>query len=327
MRTTNIIKEPTKFSMSNEELALFNKQGFAGPFSLYTQGEIEDEVRKLRPKLIDTRDAAFHGNDGVSGATNLANYDRHLDLPFLADHICRPEIVGRVASILGPDILCWRTEFFPKYPGDEGTDWHQAANFSNVATSKKPQIEWPRGSGFQGTITVWTAFTDSTVENGCMQLMPGTHKVMNYDETKVMDYDESRINCVKKNGIKRGFFGYDYRQLQKDPNWSPDEAKAKSMIMRAGEFIIFWSTLLHASHPHSAKTNSIRLGYAARYLPTCVKVYPHSNSLDEFGGTASLNKHGCVLVCGNNYFSHNQFLSHTLSGMKFKTQSFGDAHL
>jgi non-haem Fe2+, alpha-ketoglutarate-dependent halogenase len=36
------------------------------------------------------------------------------------------------------------------------------------------------------TITVWTAFTDATPENGCLQLMPGTHRHMNYDESRAI---------------------------------------------------------------------------------------------------------------------------------------------
>jgi len=50
--------------------------------------------------------------------------------------------------------------------------------------------------------------------------------------------------------VRRGFYGYDYRQLQKDPNWSPDESQAKSMVMRQGQAVMFWSTIMHASHPH-----------------------------------------------------------------------------
>ena len=53
---------------------------------------------------------------------------------------------------------------------------------------------------------------------------------------------------------KRGFFGYDYRELQIDPNWKPNEEDAVSMEMKAGQFIIFWSTLMHASHPHTGST-------------------------------------------------------------------------
>ena len=319
------------FAFTRAELERFNAKGFAGPFALYEPEEAKAHLARLRPKLLNTKTAIYSSRTGISGVTNLANYDRHLDVPFLAEHICRPQIVDRVAGILGPDVLCWRTEFFPKYPGDEGTDWHQAANFANVAGSKKPQIEWPDGAGFQGTVTVWTAFTDATVENGCMQLMPGTHRVMRYDESKEMQYDETRINRLNKNGVRRGFFGYDYRQLQKDPDWSPDESLAESMVMRAGQSIIFWSTLLHASHPHSGSTPDMRLGFAARYLPTCVRVYPHSDALSEFGGRASLDKHGCVLVSGEDAFHHNSFVDRTTTGMPFgrtisSPSSTGGAH-
>nr|WP_330208589.1 MULTISPECIES: chlorinating enzyme [unclassified Pseudomonas] len=253
----------------------------------------------------------------MSGITNLSNYDRHLDVDFLAEHITRPEIVDRVSSILGRDTLCWRTEFFPKYPGDEGTDWHQADNFSNVAGSKHPQIVWPEDAQFGGTITVWAAFTDATIENGCLQFIPGTHRTMNYDESKTMDYQSDAINKMEKDGVRRGFFGYDYRQLQKDPNWKPDESQAKSMVMRQGQFIIFWSTLMHASHPHNGLTDQMRLGFAARYLPTSVQVYPYSNTLEEFGGQASLDKFGCVLVSGDNRFPHNRFVDRTCNGFPF----------
>lgn len=305
------------FALTESELDDFNEKGFAGPFALYEPEEMNDHLARLRPKLLNTKSAIYSSRTGISGVTNIANYDRHLDVPFLSEHICRPQIVDRLASILGPDVLCLRTEFFPKYPGDEGTDWHQAANFANVAGSKQPQIEWPDGAGFQGTITVWTAFTDATVENGCMQLMPGTHRVMHYDESKAMEYDATRINRLEKNGTRRGFFGYDYRQLQKDPDWSPDESRAESMVMSAGQFIIFWSTLLHASHPHSGRTQEMRLGYAARYLPTCVRVYPYSDALSEFGGHASLDRHGCVLVSGEDTFHHNRFVDRTTSGAPF----------
>ncbi|WP_339531045.1 chlorinating enzyme [Pseudomonas mucidolens] len=305
------------FSLSQNELEAFHRNGYIGPFDLYQKDEMERNLRALRPKLINTKNAIYSQDKAVSGITNLSNYDRHLDVDFLAEHITRPEIVDRVSSILGRDTLCWRTEFFPKYPGDEGTDWHQADNFSNVAGSKHPQIIWPEDAQFGGTITVWAAFTDATLENGCLQFIPGTHRTMNYDESKTMDYQSEAINKMEKEGVRRGFFGYDYRQLQKDPDWKPDESKAKSMVMRQGQFIIFWSTLMHASHPHSGLTDQMRLGFAARYLPTSVQVYPYSNTLEEFGGQASLDKFGCVLVSGENRFAHNRFVDRTCNGFQF----------
>lgn len=305
------------FSLSQNELEKFHRDGYIGPFDLYHKDEMERSLQALRPKLLNTKKAIYSQDKAVSGITNLSNYDRHLDVDFLAEHITRPEIVDRVSSILGRDTLCWRTEFFPKYPGDEGTDWHQADNFSNVAGSKHPQIVWPEDAQFGGTITVWAAFTDATIENGCLQFIPGTHRTMNYDESKTMNYQSDAINKMEKDGVRRGFFGYDYRQLQKDPNWKPDESQAKSMVMRQGQFIIFWSTLMHASHPHNGLTDQMRLGFAARYLPTSVQVYPYSNTLEEFGGQASLDKFGCVLVSGDNRFPHNRFVDRTCNGFPF----------
>lgn len=309
------------FHLSDAEIQQFDRDGFIGPFDLYDAAEMESHLRALRPKLLSMKNAIYRSKNAMSGATNLASYDRHIDIDFLAQHITRPEIVDRLTSVLGPNTLCWRTEFFPKYPGDEGTDWHQADNFSNVAGSKYPQIVWPQDAQFGGTITVWTAFTEATLDNGCLQFIPGSHKAMNYDESKVMTYDANSINNVVKNGVKRGFFGYDYRELQKDPNWSPDESKAVSQVMRQGQFIMFWSTLMHASHPHKGLTEAMRLGFASRYLPTYVHVYPHSDTLEEFGGKASLEKFGNVLVSGKNEFDYNRFIDSTVNGFRFPVRN------
>src|ERR1700744_3624636 len=150
-------------ALSEEELERFHRDGYHGPFDLYDSDEMERQLRAMRPKLIDSRKGVYHQGNALSGTTNIASYDRHLDVDFLAAHVTRPEIVDRAASILGPDVLCWRTEFFPKYPGDEGTDWHQADNFANVG--KYPQIVWPEDAQFGGALTIWTAFTESTIEN------------------------------------------------------------------------------------------------------------------------------------------------------------------
>jgi len=297
-------------TLSSEELANFHRLGYAGPFKLYEPEEMNEVWEmQLRRQLLDSQGAAYSKGKGLSGATDLGSYDRHLDIPFLFNHVKQRKIAERVASILGPNVLCWRTEFFPKYPGDEGTDWHQVSSFSGVTNSKKPHIEWPQDADFAGTINVWTAFTESTVDNGCLQFTPGTHRHMYYDEAKKAHYDSTKINKITKNGVQRGFFGYDYEELKVDPNWVPDESKAVSMIMQPGECIIFWSTLLHASHPHNGKDNKMRLGYTARYVPTSVKIYPDIKELEEFGGKASLDKYRAVLVSGENEHTHNKVIT------------------
>jgi non-heme Fe2+,alpha-ketoglutarate-dependent halogenase len=305
----------SQFKLTPTELADFQRNGYAGPFTLYEPSEMADRWREARLKLLDRSHAVYQASEAISQGTNISNYDRHLDNSFLAEHIARPEIVNRVASILGSDVICWRSEFFPKYPGDEGTDWHQADTFANAGG--EPQIVWDEDKEYGGTITVWTAFTDATIETACLQFIPGTHRQMFYDESLGMHYDPEANSNKDKNGVTRGFFGYDYRELQVDPDWSPDESKAVSMELKAGQFIVFWSTLMHASHSHAGRTQEMRLGFASRYVPTSVHVYPGLDEIHEYGGRISLDRFGCVLVSGEDRYHRNRLLTHTTTGIPF----------
>ncbi|MFD7620912.1 chlorinating enzyme [Streptomyces sp. NPDC059802] len=312
--------ESTDFVLSPDELASFHHNGYIGPLNVYTPEEMDAMWKTVRREALDRSYAAYPEVDSSVGAPNIFNYDRHLDIDLLAQHVCNRRIVDRVASILGPDLLCWRTEFFPKYPGDEGTDWHQADTFANA--SGKPQLLWPGESEDDfgaGTLTVWTAFTESTRENGCLQIIPGTQNKMNYDETKQMDYDEGRINSEVKEGVPRGFFGYDYRQLQVDPDWRPNEEDAVSLTMEKGQCVIFWSTLMHASLPNISTGRNYRMGFATRYVPTKVRVYPDTDHIEEYGGSISLEKWAAVLARGEDSFGHNKITDRTLRGTPIRS--------
>lgn len=305
----------TDFSLSDEEVASFHENGYIGPLTIYTPEEMDEMWKTVQRETLDRTYAAYPPVDKGVGAPNIFNYDRHLDIDLLARHVCNRRIVDRVASLLGPDLLCWRSEFFPKYPGDEGTDWHQADTFANA--SGKPQLLWPGETEENfgaGTLTVWTAFTDSTVENGCLQIIPGTHRQMNYDETKRMDFDESRINSEIKDGVPRGFFGYDYRQLQHDPDWKPNEEDAVSLVMERGQCVIFLSTLMHASLPNHSTGKKYRMGFATRYVPAKVQVYPGTDHIEEYGGSISLEKWSAFLVSGTDAYGHNKISDRTLRG-------------
>jgi len=298
-----------KYCLTVDEVATFRKQGYIGPFDLYGSDEIKQEYKSLRAQMFDREYAVYD----LEYSSLLAGYDRHLDIDFFSQHVMQRKILDKLESVLGPDILCWRSELFPKYPGDEGTDWHQADTFAHA--SGAPQIEWP-SSEFGGAVTVWTAVTDATEETGCLRFIPSTQEEMVYDESKQMNYNPEAVNKLEKEGIKRGFFGYDYRNLQKNPDFVPDESAAVSIIMKAGQFVIFWSTLMHSSFPNSSK-NTTRLGFTARYVPTCVKVYPDTDTVDEYGTVLSLEKYGTVLVSGEDVYEHNRRLSSNTRGHVF----------
>ncbi|NNG05498.1 MAG: chlorinating enzyme [Inquilinus sp.] len=288
------------YALSKADIEEFRQQGIIGPLDLYDRDEILRAYKEeVRPALFDRSRAPY--DLPVDAPT--ANYDRHLDIGFLGDHVRNPRIVDKLTSILGPDILCWRSEFFPKYPGDAGTQWHQADTFAHA--SGRPQLIWPENAEFGGAITVWTAFTDCTISNGCMRFIPGTQTAMHYDEMKGMTF--------QGHDSESGFFGYDYRELQVDADWAPDESKAVSKEMRAGQFIIFWSTLMHASYSNTT-SNQTRLAYATRYVPTSVRVYPDTDFVEEYGHRFSLQNYTTVLVAGADRFGCNKIAAHKPGG-------------
>ncbi|KGS16018.1 chemotaxis protein CheX [Pseudomonas coronafaciens] len=301
----------TDFSLTKQELQQFDRDGFIGPFTLYEPEEMKQMHKTIRAQLFNRTHAPYDAPLDVA----ITNYDRHLDVDLLTSHVFRKEIVHRVRSILGPDVICWRSEFIPKYPGNEGTDWHQADTFAHA--SGEPQLVWPEGEPFGGAINVWTGFTDATQENGCMQFIPGSHKQMNYDETRGMTFDPVTNNNVVKGQYPRGFNGYDYTTLQKDKSWKPDEASAVPIVMKAGQFVIFRSMLMHSSLPNST-TDKTRLGYVARYVPGRVKVYPDTDYVKEFGGEYRLDRFGVVQVSGTTTDPKNRVARKSLSGMDLK---------
>lgn len=299
-----------QFSLTDAQRVQWERDGYVGPFKLYEPDEMRAIHKKVRAQLLARSTAPY---DAPLDSA-IANYDRHLDIPLLSEHVCRPEIVERLVDMLGPDVLCWRSEFIPKPPGAEGTDWHQADTFEHA--SGQPQLVYPEDEPGGGTINVWTAFTEATEETGCLMFVPGTHHEMHYDESKGLRWDPEKNQNVVKDGVARGFNGYDYRELQKDPHWKPDESRAVCLVMQPGEFIMFRSTLLHASKPNST-TDRPRLGYVARYVPGRVKVYPDTDAIHEFGGQISLQRYGTVVVAGRNRQPGNRVLTHNLRGEPF----------
>ena len=65
---------------------------------------------------------------------------------------------------IGEDVSIFRAMFMNK-PAEKGTilPWHQDVG-----------VGW--GVGYNPTITVWTAIDPAMVANGCMQIVPGSHK-------------------------------------------------------------------------------------------------------------------------------------------------------
>lgn len=277
-----------------QDKKFFDENGYLGPFNVCPPESVGPMWKKVRGQLLDKKKAIYGGNK--------MNYDRHLDLKILSDVVSHPNIVSRVKSILGPNILCWRTEWFPKYPGDEGTTWHQAESFvAFEGESKLVPTEVHEGSW---EVTVWFAFTEAKKETACLKVVPKTHRTWFFDERRNVPYDPN----MPMKGTGAGFYGYDFEKLKIDPDWKPNEAEAVHFEMQEGEALMFTSRVLHGSEPNTSKDKT-RMGFAIRYVPTDVKIYSkHSGQYTHFGEVFSLEKYSAMLVSGEDTFKHNRVI-------------------
>jgi len=288
---------PENYYLSETEKDFFYQNGFVGPFTLYEPEEMTRVWEEVRMDLLDTTAAPF--------PDSKLNYDRHLDILSLNQIISHPKIVHRMSSILGPDVLSWRTEWFPKYPGDEGTDWHQAESFVEFEGTEK-LVPTAQEEGRPWELTAWIAMSEATKQNGCLKLMPKSHRIWYFDEKRNIKFEPENFNKrTNIAGQKSGFYGYDYEKLKLDPNWKPDEAQAVHMEIKPGQFFMFTSRCMHGSNANTSK-NSVRFGWATRFVPTHVKCYSGQDSFHHFGEELPLDRYTTVLVAGEDKYRHNR---------------------
>ncbi len=103
--------------------------------------------------------------NGHKGSTLAYRKIQDLEIdPLFGGYVARPIFRDICAHVYGPDvaIACFRAMFMNK-PSNQGTKlpWHQDA--------------WT-DLDRQPLITVWTALDPATRENGCVEVIPGSHK-------------------------------------------------------------------------------------------------------------------------------------------------------
>ncbi|MCA9660155.1 MAG: phytanoyl-CoA dioxygenase family protein [Myxococcales bacterium] len=264
------------YALSEGDVRQFYDDGFLGPFELCPPEAMAARQEKMwglwdaPSKTYPPGSYRFVGDDIDAGrddemtnaeyATRGLNArDKHLDDPELLDLYAHPAIVERVAQLLGPDLLLWRSQFFPKYPKMGGTGWHQASSYLNetmrVATLTPPDLS----QLFQ--LTVWVAITDSTRENGCLRVVRGSHREI--EPMRIEEYDP-----VKHADNKMDRFGTRLLQTYNEV----DPSRVVDLEMKAGQFVIFTERLMHGALPNSTEDQS-RLGMSARYVVPSVKIH------------------------------------------------------
>ena len=108
--------------LTAEQAESFKENGFLGPFDLYAE---DGAPLVWSQAMIDMVTSANKPHNST-----IINYDRHLDCDTLSRHIAYPTIVHKLRSLMGDDIMCWKTHIFEKEPGDSVTGCHQVEAFT-----------------------------------------------------------------------------------------------------------------------------------------------------------------------------------------------------
>lgn len=148
------------------------------------------------------------------------------------DFVTDPDLLDLVSAVLGPDLVLWASSVFCKPPGvGLEVPWHQDGQY------------WPIRP--RETVTVWIALDDVTRENGCMRVIPGSHRMGEFSHEQ-----SEREDLVLNNVLN-------------DPRI--DLASAYDVALTAGELSLHDANLVHGSQPN--RSNRRRAGFAIRYMP------------------------------------------------------------
>jgi ectoine hydroxylase-related dioxygenase (phytanoyl-CoA dioxygenase family) len=175
----------------------------------------------VRPEKLVSAHIEGRNDEGVHGSRRFLELAMH------------PPIVDLVAQLIGPDIILWGCHVFCK-PASEGfeTPWHQDGHY------------WPIRP--LATCTVWVALEPSTPENGCLRVIPGSHR----DQRLHAHLHEDRHDVVLNQRMAEGTF---------------DEAQAVDLVLQPGQMSMHDVYMIHGAKANTSAQR--RTGVALRFMP------------------------------------------------------------
>src|SRR5262249_14092946 len=140
-----LIQTRSEWRLTEQQIRQFYEDGFIGPITLWTPEEM-DGIR-------DGVTAVLKIPSAVYPAVENTLRDRYIDRPEFWEVISAPQVVERLAQLLGPDLMVWRSQIFNKDPGGPEVTWHQASTYLNEQRIK-PSIE-PHEPNELYQLTTW----------------------------------------------------------------------------------------------------------------------------------------------------------------------------
>jgi ectoine hydroxylase-related dioxygenase (phytanoyl-CoA dioxygenase family) len=197
----------------------FASNGIAFPMTVL-DGDALRDVQRGYAEVV-----AEHGG-------SVTRLDRlHVNYAWAYELAIHPRIIEVVSRIIGDDVLVWGTLILSKPPRDDAfIAWHQDGAYASFL-------------GDAPSVSAWIALSDSTVESGCMRVVPGSH-------TKRFAHRERHD---PQNMLSHG------QEIAVDV----DDSSAIDVQLRAGEMSLHHVDIVHGSNANRAAW--WRTGFIVRY--------------------------------------------------------------
>lgn len=211
-----------------EQVAFYKQYGYLRFGRIFTREEL-DALREHVDQMI--------------ASLPPGKRPEELDVPHFEDawlfrYLAHPRVLDVIECFLGPDIVLWSSHFIAKPGGDgKAVPWHTDGDY------------WGNRLEPMEVITLWLAVDESTRENGCMRVIPGSHRWQHPGREAYRPVDTSTH-----------VFSTELQNV--------DESQAMDIELAIGECSFHDAWTVHASAPnHSSKR---RCGYTMRYMPAHV---------------------------------------------------------
>jgi ectoine hydroxylase-related dioxygenase (phytanoyl-CoA dioxygenase family) len=163
-------REWQQYRLSDEQVKSFHRDGFLSGVQVLN----DDQVEALRAELTGLMDPSqpshrlfheYHSNESANPDTILFHaLGAWRTGPAFHDVLWSPAFLVAASQLLDGAVRFWHDQLFCK-PAHHGgvVAWHQDYSY------------WTRTQPMQH-LTCWIALDDSTVDNGCLYYVPGSHK-------------------------------------------------------------------------------------------------------------------------------------------------------
>lgn len=184
------------------------------------------------PDLLDAETLSLARKESAAlcpGERYLCLHFPHKISPLMRQLALLPRAVTALTEVIGPNVKMMQSMLFIKSSGQPGQAWHQ--DEAHIPTRDR------------SLTAVWIALDDATVDNGCLWVIPGSHRrgILYPERTQ----EDPRFDCTRE---AHGF---------------SDDA-AVPVELPAGAAVIFNGYLLHRSLPNT--TGGLRRALVNHYM-------------------------------------------------------------